>query len=597
MSKARVLVIDDHLYFRTYMEGILQEGGYEVRTAVSGAEGLETLAREGPFDVVLTDLVMPGMDGIETVRRIRSRDPEQQVLVVTGVGDVRSAVEALRVGAAEYILKPVERDDLLHSIASVLEQQRLRREHGRLVSENMAFLGVLSTLERGFGLLSTLNREELAQRLLDLLCAETKARSGVLWVRVGGSDGGEFARLAVCGTPPGDETLPPPFVVGGSSSDPGNASLYGEPQHADGGAALWVPSAREGTLWAVARLGDFVDGPVPAGKRATCAKLGELAALAFQNAERAAGLERQGLRDSLTGLHTRAFLEEAVWREIHRSRRSGRPFVLVCLEAGDPGGPSLEPRVARRLGAALERSLRPAEVIASEGARLFWALAAEADPLGSVVVKSRLVDALRAELGGSLPVAVGTANFPADGETFDDLEKIGLARIAEDRGSLIHTLRLAQEASLSGLIGALRGCAVRMRPAFVVQAIELLLDEVRSRPDLRGLIFLAPGEERPTVLTRLAALGRRSLATSIFLATEGDTVPVGPGVTPLLPPRGVAPGTTWLLRFGDAPPYVLIAGPPGREGRAVFHSNDRSLVEHVVLRLRAEVGFGVAGRT
>ena len=131
--KARILAVDDQVYFRTHLEEILAGAGYAVVTASSGPEALTLMAREGPFDVVLTDLVMPEMDGVETVERIREASPEQDVIVITTVGDVRSAVAAMRRGAADYLLKPLDPDGLLAAIESVLRQRKLRAEHARLV--------------------------------------------------------------------------------------------------------------------------------------------------------------------------------------------------------------------------------------------------------------------------------------------------------------------------------------------------------------------------------------------------------------------------------------------------------------------------------
>src|SRR5512134_1887584 len=114
MSKARILAVDDQQYFRSFLEEILTQEGYEAVTASSGEEALALLEKE-PFHVVLADLVMPGMGGSELVRRIRQRDPDQEVIVVTGVGDVRAALEAMKHGVTDYQLKPVDRVSLVRA--------------------------------------------------------------------------------------------------------------------------------------------------------------------------------------------------------------------------------------------------------------------------------------------------------------------------------------------------------------------------------------------------------------------------------------------------------------------------------------------------
>ena len=115
----RILAVDDQRYFRELLEGMLTDVGFSVETAASGEEALQILDRE-PFDVIVTDLVMPGMSGTELVQAVKERDPAQEIILVTGVVDVRSAVEAMKVGATDYLLKPFDREALAGSIACLL---------------------------------------------------------------------------------------------------------------------------------------------------------------------------------------------------------------------------------------------------------------------------------------------------------------------------------------------------------------------------------------------------------------------------------------------------------------------------------------------
>ncbi|HKK52972.1 MAG TPA: response regulator, partial [Myxococcota bacterium] len=188
MGRARILAVDDQRYFRELVEGLLSDEGYEVRTAASGEEALHLFERED-FEVVLTDLVMPGIDGAELVRRLKERRPEQDIVMVTGVVDVSAAVEAMKLGATDYILKPFDRTGLLDSVDKILSRRRLREEHARLIEENLEFMGVLSLFERAAGLFTTLSVEPLAERIIEGLCLDTRAQTGVLWAaeEAGGS--------------------------------------------------------------------------------------------------------------------------------------------------------------------------------------------------------------------------------------------------------------------------------------------------------------------------------------------------------------------------------------------------------------------------
>jgi DNA-binding response OmpR family regulator len=181
MPKARILAVDDQLYFRVFLEDLLQQEGYEVCTASGGEEAFHLFEREH-FDVILTDLVMPETDGSELVQRVKERDPDQEIVVVTSDADVKTAVEAMKLGATDYLLKPIDRSALLRTLEGILQRRRMRDEHARLMAENLEFMGVLSLYERALGLHSTLSLEPLADRIVEGLCLETHSQGGVLWV-------------------------------------------------------------------------------------------------------------------------------------------------------------------------------------------------------------------------------------------------------------------------------------------------------------------------------------------------------------------------------------------------------------------------------
>jgi two-component system response regulator HydG len=139
-----VLVVDDEEVTRVGLHRLLTEDGYRVRTAEDGEEALE-IAHEEPPDVVLTDLKMPGMDGVELVGKLRALDPDLPVIVVTAFGDIRNAVEAMRAGAANFLTKPVDFDALTVSIERALQNRALHAEAAMLRGQLMSKEGT------GFG--------------------------------------------------------------------------------------------------------------------------------------------------------------------------------------------------------------------------------------------------------------------------------------------------------------------------------------------------------------------------------------------------------------------------------------------------------------
>jgi two-component system nitrogen regulation response regulator NtrX len=131
MPKSRILVIDDEAAIRDSLKMTLEYEGYEFLGAATGQEGLALLEREGP-DLVLLDVKMPGMDGLEVLDRIRALNDALPVVVVSGHGTISTAVEATKKGAFDFIEKPFASDRVLVSLRNALDQRRLRDENRSL---------------------------------------------------------------------------------------------------------------------------------------------------------------------------------------------------------------------------------------------------------------------------------------------------------------------------------------------------------------------------------------------------------------------------------------------------------------------------------
>lgn len=130
----RVLVIDDDQSFRAILEYTLKQAGYEVTCAASGEEALALVDRDS-FGAVLTDIKMPGMDGLTVLREVKKRTPETAVIVITAYGSIEMAVEAMKEGAYDYVTKPLNRDALLLTLDKALRYRTLTEENRRLRQE------------------------------------------------------------------------------------------------------------------------------------------------------------------------------------------------------------------------------------------------------------------------------------------------------------------------------------------------------------------------------------------------------------------------------------------------------------------------------
>ncbi len=121
MSNPRILLVDDEELFVTTLAKRMERRDLSVMVAGSGEEALE-LARNQRFDAVVLDLAMPGIDGIETLQRLRELNPDCQALLLSGHGTVKSGVEAMKLGAVDFLEKPVELDDLLVKVHEAVQR-------------------------------------------------------------------------------------------------------------------------------------------------------------------------------------------------------------------------------------------------------------------------------------------------------------------------------------------------------------------------------------------------------------------------------------------------------------------------------------------
>jgi two-component system NtrC family response regulator len=134
MKKHSILLIDDDDSLRRVMEFSLVETGYRVAAAAGGEEGLRLFDNER-FDAVITDVTMPGMNGMEVLVKVRERDQTVPVIIITAYGTIESAVEAMKQGAFDYITKPFNRDELRITLEKALKMRRLEKENLALRAE------------------------------------------------------------------------------------------------------------------------------------------------------------------------------------------------------------------------------------------------------------------------------------------------------------------------------------------------------------------------------------------------------------------------------------------------------------------------------
>lgn len=169
MSKKRILVVDDDESLRWVTQAQLQQSGYDVAAAANAASALEQI-RNLPADLVITDLKMPGMSGLDLLKEIRSLYPEIIVIMVTAFGTVENAVEAMKAGAYDYITKPVNMDELRLIVNRGFENLDLREEVRAL----------RGSLDKKYGFENILGQSNKLLYVLDMASRAARATSTVL---------------------------------------------------------------------------------------------------------------------------------------------------------------------------------------------------------------------------------------------------------------------------------------------------------------------------------------------------------------------------------------------------------------------------------
>jgi diguanylate cyclase (GGDEF)-like protein len=422
MSKATILVVDDEAFFRHLFSDILaEEGSYAIEVVESGEAGLNRLARGG-IDVLITDMVMPGICGLDLVRQARSLENPPEVILATSNATVESAIQALKNGARDYLLKPCNPEQLRHIVRTCLEQRRLLGENsllrsqlrlyqkGQQLSSKLDVDALLQetltellheTGEKARGLAFFANQEGISRVIGSSCVNDAQARSlAEMLLRFSTAEKGSFLDSAQLDLP------------AGSPEDIRTFWIF--PLHADNGM--------QGVLALFNASGEDFPEPFP---REGLLFLAEQAALGFRNACQYQGARELIYTDDLTGLYNHRYLHIALERELHRAERYGLEFSLAFIDldlfkrVNDTHGHLTGSSVLREVGDLLRQCVRDADLLFRYGGDEFTALLVETDRHGAKVVAERIRKAIdehsfRASQGQTchITATVGYATYP-----------------------------------------------------------------------------------------------------------------------------------------------------------------------------------------
>ncbi|HEX2165552.1 MAG TPA: sigma-54 dependent transcriptional regulator, partial [Thermoanaerobaculia bacterium] len=180
-----ILIVDDEEVLQDVLTSLIRREGHQTWSARTGEEGLAILARE-EIDLVVLDLMLPGMSGREVLREIRRRDPDQVVVVITAYSSIEGAIEAMREGAFHYVPKPFKNEEVLLTLRKGLEQRRLATENRSLRQQ----------LKQRFGFDNIVGKSKAMQQVFDLITLAAPAKSNIL-IRGESGTGKELVAKAI----------------------------------------------------------------------------------------------------------------------------------------------------------------------------------------------------------------------------------------------------------------------------------------------------------------------------------------------------------------------------------------------------------------
>jgi len=438
MVKPPILVVDDDAFFRTFCAEVLRREGYAVLAVNSGQEALEVLER-GEVALVLADIYMPEMSGLELLESVKARHPEVDVVIMTGYASIDTAIQALKRGARDYLRKPFAAEELAVVIDSTLAQRRLYQENERLKQQ----LG-LYELSRSFASLEDPFR--VLALGLEALCQVTGAEAGIC-LRSGSDlpfmalhhqrglerDGAEairegFLTKGLRYLREGDR----PQVIGrsrlshvleGTAGAEFREGLLVPLRHQSGVAALF------GLFHAGAAAGRF-----SATDEENVRFLGAQVEISYDSARGLQEAKELAFVDSLTDLYNGRYLNTALDRNIGEADRMGTPFSLLFLdldyfkEVNDAYGHLAGGKVLIEVSRILSGNVREGDVVIRYGGDEFTMVLPRTDSQEAREVAERIRCAIKEHVflgreGGTvrLTASIGVATYPHDAKNREEL--------------------------------------------------------------------------------------------------------------------------------------------------------------------------------
>jgi diguanylate cyclase (GGDEF)-like protein len=619
MAKGRILAIDDKPFYQRFYKNLFEDDGYSISIADSVESGLEALNRES-FDLVIADLALGEVQGLELIVAIQQFASQQELLIVTGHQDVTLAVQALKAGVVDYLLKPINPEELLMQVNRILLRQSVGREHRQVLDENIEYFFVMSRYDRCLDLLKVDDLDRLGGLILDTMMELLSAEGGILWLASSSGDTFNYrARRGLVRLQKDEETV----VVGESEQ-----RLIREARAVllQKGRYLYLPLQHENQPLAMIRM------ELPTGRNVFTPrdqKVADLVSVFASSSLRYVlqiqELQRGSLRVAKNEAYSMAFFIDHTSKELYKARRYNRRLSFVQLTIDNYvalKGKFLDKEIEegqQRLLAVVNEILRDADIIARYKDNIYHILLPETDYWGSLITQKRLRKAIDGQLKLSnmhrdamIEVYMRSASFPADGSSLEELQRVTTARLERLKSGLFYRSKL-QKMDFWTIVKTLLGPKgesfvttdrqkmkqtsaryeapgksryTTMPASRVIETVRALCHEVTEPGRSRGVLFYGcpDFEEVRQELSNLADLEQS--ATSLFLLGGRRRVSWDmQRVVPIFVADDLFQKTTFLLYLNEDYAYALFAELTS-DGMRAFHTSDFYFVENMIAKLQ-----------
>lgn len=428
----RILLVEDDSFFREVFTDLLKVDGYSVEVAVSGEEALEMI-RSGGYQLVVTDLVMRDVSGLDILSAVKRLDPATAVIMVTGHANVETAIYALKNGATDYLIKPINHDEFRHIVSHCMEQRRL-------LDENLELKGLVNLFQVSQNIANCLELERIYPLLMEALAKEVGVSRGLGYF----SEGGQLVLHELKGIDELSAPLLGQAVVSGCDLlDDGVSNLLmlqeflpeGGGYGSDIKEAICLYIRQKSSLQGAIILFNDPQCPLPREiNRKHVTFLLDQASLALDNAARYNFAKDLLYIDELTGLYNYRYLDVVLERELKRSERYGSNLSVLFLDidlfktVNDMFGHLIGSRVLREVGSLLRKSVRDVDAVIRYGGDEYTIVLVETGLEGAAVVAERIRKTIEAHtfskadgLAIKLTVSLGYACSPDDAATKAEL--------------------------------------------------------------------------------------------------------------------------------------------------------------------------------